>query len=86
MKIEILGTGCPKCERLAANAKAAADKLGVDYEVCKVTEINEIMKRGAMLTPALAIDGKMAIDGKIEASGKVAGEDEITTMLTNHMG
>jgi len=80
MKIEILGTGCPKCERLAANAKAAADKLGVDYEVCKVTEINEIMKRGVMLTPALAIDGK------IEASGKVAGEDEITTMLTNHMG
>jgi len=85
MKIEILGTGCPKCEKLAANTKAAADKLGVEYELCKVTEINEIMKRGVMLTPALAIDG-MAIDGKIEASGKVAGEDEITTMLTNHMG
>lgn len=80
MKIEILGTGCPKCEKLAANTKAAADKLGVDYDLCKVTEINEIMKRGVMLTPALAIDGK------VEVSGKVAGEAEITTMLTNHMG
>jgi len=80
MKIEILGTGCPKCEKLAANTRAAADKLGVDYELCKVTEINEIMKRGVMLTPALAIDGK------VEVSGKVAGEDEITTMLTNRMG
>ena len=80
MKIEILGTGCPKCEKLAANTKAAADKLGVEYELCKVTEINEIMKRGVMLTPALAIDGK------VEVSGKVADEAEITTMLTNHMG
>ena len=80
MKIEILGTGCPKCEKLAANTKAAADKLGVEYEMCKVTEINEIMKRGVMLTPALAIDGK------VEVSGKVANEAEITTMLTNHMG
>ena len=79
MKIEILGTGCPKCEKLAANTKAAADKLGVDYELSKVTEINEIMKRGVMLTPALAIDGK------VEVAGKVADEAEIATMLTNHL-
>jgi len=79
MKIEILGTGCPKCEKLAANAKAAADKLGVDYELCKVTEITEIMKRGVMLTPALTIEGK------VEVSGKVPNEDEITKMLTNHL-
>ena len=65
--------------RLGTDKKDLADKLGVDYELCKVTEINEIMKRGVMLTPALAIDGK------VEVSGKVAGEDEITTMLTNHM-
>lgn len=80
MKIEILGTGCPKCAQLAANARAAAEKLGVAYELAKVTEINEIMKRGVMLTPALAIDGK------VEVSGKVADEAEITTMLTSHMG
>jgi len=80
MKIEILGTGCAKCESLAANAKAAADKLGIEYELCKVTDLNEIMKRGVMLTPALAIDGK------VEVSGKLAGEAEITTLLTNHMG
>jgi len=79
MKIEILGTGCPKCEKLAANAKAAADKLGVEYDLCKVTEINEIMQRGVMLTPTLAIDGK------VEVAGKVADEAEITTMLTNHL-
>lgn len=79
MKIEILGTGCPKCEKLMANAKAAADGLGMPYELCKVTDINDIMQRGVMLTPALVIDGK------VEVSGKVSGEDEITTLLTNHM-
>lgn len=76
MKIEILGTGCPKCEKLAANAKMAADKLGIDYELCKVTEINEIMKHGVMMTPALAIDGK------VQSAGKVLSEAEITTVLT----
>ncbi|MBN1489258.1 MAG: TM0996/MTH895 family glutaredoxin-like protein [Phycisphaerae bacterium] len=80
MKIEILGTGCPKCEKLAANAKAAAEKLGLACEFSKVTEINEIMKRGVMLTPALTIDGK------VEVAGKVAAVDEITTMLANHAG
>lgn len=80
MKIEILGTGCPKCQKLTENAKAAADKLGVQYELCKVTQINEIMKRGVMMTPALVIDGK------VEVAGKVADEAEITTMLTNHLG
>ena len=79
MKIEILGTGCAKCESLAANAKAAADKLGITYELCKVTDLNEIMKRGVMLTPALAIDGQ------VKVSGKVAGEAELTTMLTSAM-
>ena len=76
MKIEILGTGCAKCEALVGNAKAAADKLGIAYELCKVTDLNEIMKRGVMMTPALVIDGK------VEVSGKVAGEAELTTILT----
>lgn len=76
MKIEILGTGCPKCATLAANAKAAADKLGLPYELCKVTELGEIMKRGVVFTPAIAIDGQ------VKSAGKVLGEAELTTLLT----
>jgi small redox-active disulfide protein 2 len=79
MKIEILGTGCPKCTTLAANAKAAADKMGVAYELEKVTQINDIMKRGVMMTPALVIDGQVKI------VGKVPSEDEITTLLADSM-
>ncbi len=79
MKIEILGTGCPKCTTLAANAQAAANMLGVEYELCKVTQLADIMKRGVMMTPALAIDGE------VKSAGKVLSEAEITTMLTSAM-
>lgn len=79
MRIEILGTGCSKCQTLAANAKTAADKLGVRCEIEKVTQINDIMKRGVMLTPALAIDGQ------VKSVGKVLSEAEITTLLTNSL-
>ncbi len=65
MKIQILGTGCPKCEKLAANAKKAADNLGLDYEMEKVTELTQIMEFGVMSTPALAVDGKVLIVGKV---------------------
>jgi len=75
MKIEILGTGCAKCEKLAAAAEAAAKNLGIDYELVKVKELAEIMKRGVMLTPALAINGEVKI------AGRVAGEDEIASLL-----
>ncbi len=77
MKIEILGTGCPKCTTLAANADKAARALGVQYELCKVTQIAEIMKRGVMMTPALVIDGE------VKSAGKLLSEAEITTLLTS---
>jgi small redox-active disulfide protein 2 len=64
-KIQILGTGCPKCKKLAENAEAAAKQLGVEYEIEKVTDINKIMKFGVMITPALAVDGKVKIAGKV---------------------
>ena len=64
-KIQILGTGCPKCKKLAANAKAAAEAMGIDYTLEKVTDINEIMAFGAMLTPALAIDGEVKLVGQV---------------------
>lgn len=77
MKIEVLGTGCQKCNALEAATKAAADRLGITYDLTHVTDITEFMKRGVMMTPALVIDGK------VKASGKVPTEVELTTMLTS---
>jgi small redox-active disulfide protein 2 len=65
MKISVLGTGCPKCKKLGETAEAAALELGVEYELEKVTDISAIMKFGVMLTPALAIDGKVVAAGKV---------------------
>lgn len=74
-KIQILGTGCAKCKKLAENAEAAAKELGIEYELEKVTDINEIMGFGVMLTPGLVIDGQ------VKATGKVPSSDEIRQML-----
>ena len=79
-KIQVLGTGCPKCKKQAENAAAAASELGIDYEVDKVQNINEIMKFGVMLTPALIIDGE------VKTSGKVADVDEIKGWLGGGTG
>jgi len=77
MKIEILGTGCPKCNLLEATAKKAADKLGIQYELVHVKDLGKIAAYGVMMTPALAIDGK------VKTVGKVPSEGEITTLLTS---
>jgi len=74
-RLQILGTGCPKCKKLAENAETAAKSLGIDYEIEKVTDINEIMKFGVMMTPALAVDGQ------VKVVGKVPSPDEIKKML-----
>jgi small redox-active disulfide protein 2 len=74
-KIQILGTGCPKCKKLTENAESAAKELGVEYEIEKVADINEIMKFGVMMTPALAVDGQ------VKSVGKVISPDEIKKML-----
>ncbi len=65
MKIQILGTGCPKCRKLAENAESAAKELGLDYELEKVTDINKIMSFGVMMTPGIAIDGIVKSVGKV---------------------
>lgn len=65
MKIQILGTGCPKCEKLAELALQAANELGLEYELIKVKDITEIMAMGVMITPALAINGEVKISGKV---------------------
>jgi len=64
-KIQILGTGCAKCAKLAANADAAAQAAGIEYELEKVTDINDIMAFGVMMTPALAVDGEVKVVGKV---------------------
>jgi small redox-active disulfide protein 2 len=64
-KLQILGTGCAKCAKLAENTKAAAEALGLEYKLEKVTQIDEIMKFGVMYTPALAVDGVVKVAGKV---------------------
>ena len=64
-KIQILGTGCPKCKKLTENAEAAAKELGIEYEIEKVTDISKIMDFGVMMTPALAVDGEVKVVGKV---------------------
>ena len=65
MKIQILGIGCPKCKQTEANAKEAIKNLGLDAEVEKITDVNEITDFGVMSTPALAVDGAVKFSGKI---------------------
>ena len=65
MKIQILGTGCPKCKKLAEAAETAARELGVDYVLEKITAIDEIMKYGVMMTPALVVDGRVKLSGRV---------------------
>lgn len=64
-KIQILGTGCPKCNLLKANAETAIKELGIEAEIVKVSDIKEIMGFGVMSTPAIAIDGKVVSSGKV---------------------
>jgi len=70
-KIQVLGTGCPKCKKLAENVEAAAKALGIEYELEKVTDINEIMKFGVMMTPALAVDGQVKLVGKVPSPADI---------------
>lgn len=74
-KLQILGTGCPKCKKLAEVTEQAAKELGIDFEMVKVTNISEIMKFGVMITPALAVDGEVKVAGKIPST------DEIKSMI-----
>jgi small redox-active disulfide protein 2 len=72
MVVQILGTGCPKCKQLEANARAAIQSLGLEAEVKKVTDLNDIMGMGVMITPLLAIDGTVKSAGKILTAAQIA--------------
>lgn len=71
MKIQILGSGCPKCQKLTANAEQAIQELGLEAEIEKVTNLQEIMKFGVMMTPALAVDGAVKAEGKILSAKEI---------------
>ncbi len=75
MKIQILGAGCAKCNKLLDNAAQAVSEAGIDCEIEKVTDLQEIMNFGVMTTPALVIDGE------VKSAGKVVKPDEIKAML-----
>jgi small redox-active disulfide protein 2 len=70
-KIQILGTGCPKCKKLTESAEAAAKDLGIEYTLEKVTDIEKIMAYGVMMTPALVVDGQVKISGRVPSADEV---------------
>lgn len=75
-KLQILGTGCAKCQALTHNAEDAAQALGLPYELEKITEIPAIMKFGVMSTPALAVDGV------VKSQGRLLTAEQIKPLLT----
>jgi small redox-active disulfide protein 2 len=80
LKIQVLGTGCPKCKKLAENAEMAANDLGLDYHLEKVTDINEIMKFKVWQTPSLVVNGE------VKSAGKVLTMEEIRQILERTEG
>lgn len=74
-RIQVLGTGCPKCKMLTANAETAVKALGVEATVEKVEKLAEIMKFGVMMTPALVVDGQ------VKSAGKVLSAEDIKSFL-----
>jgi small redox-active disulfide protein 2 len=71
MKLTVYGSGCAKCQQLSANAEAAARRLGLEFEVEKVTDVNAIIDAGVMRTPALAIDEEIVVEGKVPSSDEL---------------
>ncbi len=76
MKIQILGMGCLKCQKLEENAEKAAKELGIDFQIEKIKEPEKIIDFGVMITPALAVNGKVL------SAGKVLSVDEIKKLLS----
>ena len=71
MKLTVYGSGCAKCQQLTANAEAAARRLGLEYQLEKITDVNAIIDAGVMRTPALAVDDDILIEGKVPSSDEL---------------
>ena len=74
-KLKVLGPGCPRCETLARITREAADELGIDYELEKLTDIKQFPNYGLMMTPGLVVDGELKVQGKVPSL------DEIKSLL-----
>ncbi|HPU84754.1 MAG TPA: thioredoxin family protein [Candidatus Latescibacteria bacterium] len=72
-KLQILGTGCPKCKKLTEATEQAARELGIEFEIEKVTDIDKILEFGVMMTPALAVDGVVKVVGKVPTPQEIKG-------------
>ena len=75
-KIQILGSGCAKCAKLAERTEAAAEEMGIEYDLEKITDLDSILKFGVMITPALVVDGE------VKVSGRVPHKNDIIKMLS----
>ena len=74
-KLLILGTGCAKCDKLMERTRAAADDLGLEYDIAKLGDLNDILKYGVMVTPALVVDDE------VMCTGRVPEVDELRALL-----
>ena len=79
MKIEVLGTDCPKCKTLEKITRETVEKLGIDADVLKIDDIVDIMNAGVMRTPALIVNGKVVL------SGRLPSEKELTEILSQKL-
>ncbi len=71
MKIQVLGPGCAKCAQAEKNVKEAVAESGIDAEVIKVSDFQEIAMMGVFSTPAVAIDGQVKVTGKAPSKNEV---------------
>ena len=71
MKIEVLGPGCPNCQKLEREVFNALSELNLDADVVKVTDIKEIATYGILMTPGLVVDGKVICSGRVPGKGEI---------------
>jgi small redox-active disulfide protein 2 len=74
--VQVLGTGCAKCQKLATLAEKVASDRGLDVRVEKVTSIVDIAEFGVVATPAIAVDGAVVV------AGKIPSEDELAQLMS----
>ena len=72
-EIKVLGPGCPRCEKLAQMTREAADELGLDYHLEKITDIRDFPTYGLMMTPGLVVDGQLRVQGKVPSMDEIKG-------------
>lgn len=72
-QVQILGTGCAKCDKLYAEVVAARESGGLDVEVEKVSDISRMVELGVMMTPALVVDGEVKVVGKVPSRDEIIG-------------